>query len=113
MEYLIVYYIESFIVSCLYFYDLSLVKFRRKYRSVYRSSLVYLNLKNENFNSNEIKNNLSYNNFRKESNLNYTYNYKELKGDLHTKEYLESIRDYIQVRIFYTKNSINKRPRKD
>ena len=115
IEYLAVYYIESFIIICSSFFNFSFIRFKKLYLSVYRSKLLWKEIKNINWfeKNSKFKDSLSYNFFRLKTNNNNKYNNIEKKGDLITFEYFEMIRSFCEVRYFFTNEGKFKRKRRE
>jgi len=115
IEYLIIYYLEAFVISSSLFYEFVLIRFKRVYLSVYRSELVWRDVKNKSWfvNNSSIKDSLSINSFRKDSNNYNEYPQLELKGDLITTHYWEMIQSWAEIRYYYTSEGKFRRNRKD
>lgn len=115
IEYIVIYYIESFILTCSAFYNYYLIRYRIKYLSVYRSKLVWRELPMQYWfkSSNRLLNESSHTDYRTYSNLFNDYTLLLLKGDTITIEYWEMVREYVEVRYFYTAKGRFKRLRKN
>lgn len=115
IEYLVIYYIESFVLACSAFYNFYLIRYKIKYLSVYSTKLVWRELKNKGWflDMEDSFKNLTNNNLKINDKHYVDFSNLQLKGDTISIEYWEMVRDYVEVRYYYTVKGRFKRLRKD
>lgn len=115
VEYLVIYYLESFVLICSSFFKFSFIKFKKLYTSSYKSKILWKEIKNKSWfvNNHQFKDSLSTASFRKKSSLNKVFTNIESKGDLVTFEYFEMIRSYCEIRYFFNEKGKFKRNRNE
>jgi hypothetical protein len=103
IEYIVIYYLEVFILTCDAFYKFYMVKFRRIYLSFFKPKVLWKELKSKTWvQSFKYKIwELFFINFHKLSNYYNFYKPMPGSGILHKWEYWSNIRDYVYIKYYW------------